>query len=262
MKETPRHQAGCQYRFCSRLPTVDTVIKLTDSSGSGLEGGNIKYYAKKWLEIGATDDNGELHKELLPGKYSFRMEYAGGYQDIKQDVGDDSTVLFQTVDTLIKLTDSTGSGIEGGSVKYYKKGWIDIGITDDNGELHKELLPVKYCFRMEYADGKQDIEQYVGEDSTVDFQTVDTSIKLIDSSGDGLAAGKVKYYGKSWIELGEVDNHGELHQELLPGKYTFRMEYEGGRQDIRQNVAEDQEVVFQTIDVTVLLVDGDGTKTY
>ncbi len=56
---------------------------------------------------------------------------------------------------MFKLTDSKGNGLAGGVVKCYSSGWKDFGTTDENGELHKEMLPSKYTFRMEYAAGKQ-----------------------------------------------------------------------------------------------------------
>ncbi len=121
MQQVSKHKPRFSCNSTVEFTTVDTLIKLTDSAGIPLEEGKGKYYGKKWLEIGLTDENGELHKELLPGKYSFRMEYEGGHQDIKQDVSTDSVVDFQTVDTVIKLTDSSGSGLEGGNIKYYAR---------------------------------------------------------------------------------------------------------------------------------------------
>ncbi len=98
--------------------TVGVNARLEASDGTGLEGGKVKFARYSWEDIGETDSNGDALTEILPGIYKFRMNYGVGQQDIKQDISQNATVLFKTIDTQVKLQTSDGVGLEGGNVKY------------------------------------------------------------------------------------------------------------------------------------------------
>jgi len=238
--------------------TVSTLVKLVDSKGIGISGGVVKYSGSSWQSIGTTDSNGEVRKELLPTSYTFRMTYTGSSKDIAQNVGSNDTVNFSTVSTLVKLVDSKGVGISGGVVTYSGSSWQSIGTTDSNGEVRKELLPTGYTFRMTYAGSSKDIAQNVGSNDTVNFSTVSTLVKLVDSKGVGVSGGVVKYSGSSWQSIGTTDSNGEVRKELLPTSYTFRMTYAGSSKDIAQNVGSNDTVNFSTVSTLVKLVDSKG----
>ncbi len=56
-----------------------------------------------------------------------------------------------------------------GKVEYYNNGWDALGLTDENGEVYKELLPCKYVFRLEYKGQKEDAKQDIKADPVVVF---------------------------------------------------------------------------------------------
>ncbi len=84
--------------------TVNVTAVLFDHEGSELDTGTVLYYAGGWREFGATDI-GRVSIELLPGTYTFRMKYAGGTADIKQDIAVDPQVNFRTIKANVFLTD-------------------------------------------------------------------------------------------------------------------------------------------------------------
>ncbi len=239
--------------------TVRTTVMLQDSDSKPLEGGRIQYVYSSWAEFGVTDSTGEAAMELLPTTYTFRMSYAEGRVDIKQNIGDNPVVLFQTVPVTVRLEDSEGTGLEGGKIIYVRAGWQDYGVTGEDGNAHRELLSGTYTFRMSYAEGRVDIKQNISENPVVLFQTVPVTVRLEDSEGTGLEGGKIIYVRAGWQDYGVTGEDGNAHRELLSGTYTFRMSYAEGRVDIKQNISENPVVLFQTVPVTVRLEDSEGT---
>jgi hypothetical protein len=70
----------------------------------------------------------------------------------------------------------------------------------------------------------------------------------------------VKYYASGWKLFGTTDENGIVQKDdLLPGKYKFRMEYGGARQEVYHDFSTEQPLVFQTVEVTVNLKDSAGT---
>ncbi|NOU74578.1 hypothetical protein GC098_24820 [Paenibacillus sp. LMG 31458] len=148
--------------------TVNTTVQLKDSSGNPLDGGTVKYYAGGWKDLGTTV-GGMASKELLPGNYTFSMSYLGTYQEKVQNTGSIATIVFQTVNATVQLKISSGSPLDGGTVKYYAGGWKDLGTTV-GGTASKELLPGNYTFSMSYLGTYQEKTQNTGLNTTIVFQ--------------------------------------------------------------------------------------------
>ena len=239
--------------------TGNTVVKLIDSEGHGIEGADVKYYASGWKDFGETDSNGEATKELLPGTYTFKIYYAGASMQKKQDIGANNTVLFQTESVTVKLLNSSGASLvnANANVKYYASGWKDFGTWDNvEAKATMELLPVKYTFKMYYAGASMQQSYTVTADNSpdfIEFGTVEVTVKLKNSSGDPLPGGYAKYYASGWKDFGEWDNDSEISIQLLPVKYTFKMYYAGASNQKSQDVSTDPIVVFNTINQQVKL---------
>ena len=186
------------------------------------------------------------------------MTYAYSSNDKQQDIGTDATVIFRTVNASVQLQNSQGQLIDEGTVKYYAGGWRDFG-TIENGIASKELLPNNYSFRMTYADASNDKQQNIGDNPTVVFQTVNASIQLKNSQGQFIDEGEVKYYAGGWRDFGTTVN-GTALKELLPNNYSFRMTYAYASNDKQQNIGDNSNVVFQTVNASVQLKNSHGDR--
>ena len=230
--------------------TVNTQVKLQNSTGSPIDTGTVQYYYSSWKAFGHTV-NGVAMAELLPANYTFRMTYAATTNDKQQDIGTNATVVFSTVNAAIQLKNSAGSLIDQGAVQYYFSSWHALGNTV-NGVAAKELLPANYTFRMTYATATNDKQQNISTNPTVVFQTVSASVQLQNSQGALIDTGTVQYYFSSWQALGNTVN-GMATKELLPANYTFRMSYASASKDKQQNIGTNPTVVFNTVNATVQL---------
>ncbi len=240
--------------------TVNVTVKLLDSNGNGISDGEATYYASGWRPFGTTDENGETKKELLPKSYTFRMIYGGKSTDHVQDVSTNSTVIFTTSNVTVNLLDNNGKGISDGVVTYYSSGWKDFGITDETGRAYKEIPPGTYTFRMTYGGASIDKSQNIDTNNTVIFTTVNVTVKLLDSTGEGISDGVATYYASGWKAFGTTNTSGETTKELLPKSCTFRMIYGGSSNDQVQDISSDPVVVFQT--GQVVSVSGNCTHYY
>ena len=244
--------------------SLGTTIVFMDSTSDPMSGGVVQYYSSGWKDFGVTDDGGQVCKMIPDGTYTFRMKYEGAGIDQTQDISMDSVVVFSTVDVTVQLLDSNGNGLSDGDVKFYASGWKTFGTSDASGEVHKELLPKSYTFRMICEGASVDQTQDISMDSVVVFSTVDVTVELLDSNGNGLSDGDVKFYASGWKTFGTTDASGEVHKELLPKSYTFRITYEGEICDKTQDIGMDPLVIFNvvmfnTMDVIVELLDSSGT---
>ncbi len=223
--------------------TVNANVQLKNSQGNLINQGTVKYYAGGWRDFGTTT-NGVAAKELLPNNYSFRMTYANGSNDKQQNIGNNPTVVFQTVNANVQLMNSQGTLIDQGTVQYYAGGWRDFGTTT-NGTAAKELLTNNYSFRMTYEFVSNDKQQNIGTNGTVTFSTVLCTIVVKNSQNQPVDGADIKYYSGGWREIGQTVN-GQITKELLPKTLTFRMSHNSVQQDKSQDISANSKVEFNT----------------
>ncbi|MDG0794949.1 stalk domain-containing protein [Cohnella ginsengisoli] len=222
--------------------TVNVKLQLKDSQGNPLGGGVASYYAAGWKTFGNVTD-GEVAKELLPGNYTYHVDYEGTRLDKAQDTGVDPVVTFQTVNVKLQLKDSQGNPLSGGEASYYATGWKTFGSVN-GGEASKELLPGNYTFHVDYEGTRMDKAQDTGVDPVVVFRTVNAKVRLTNQTGYPLSGGAVSYYATGWRTFGTTVS-GEASKQLLPGSYTFAMNYGGKTTEKVGDLAADPTVVFQ-----------------
>ncbi len=237
------------------VPPPGFMVKLISSTGTNLTAGSLQYYEGSWKD--ATNNNdGTFTINTTAKTLSLRMTYEYGTQTKSNVTVGNDTVVFQTVNSQIKLQDSKGNPIDTGTVQYYAGAWRNLGTTT-NGVATKELLPNSYTFRMTYAYGSNDKQQDIGTNPVVIFQTVNAILQLQNSQGSLMDQGTVQYYSGAWRGFGATTN-GVTTKELLPNNYTFRMTYAYGSNDKQQNVGTNPTVVFRTVNAIVQLVNSQG----
>jgi len=148
--------------------TVNAAVELKNSLGSLVDAGTVQYYAGAWRTFGTTQ-NGVAYKELLPINYSIRMTYEYIPNDKQQDISVNSTVTFSTVLCTVKVTNTNNQPLAGASTKYYSTAWRDIGLTNSEGIITKELLPKNLSFRATYGNITKDKQQDISVNSLVEI---------------------------------------------------------------------------------------------
>lgn len=228
--------------------TINVKVELLNSQGNPMDEGLVQYYAGAWYNMGKTA-GGIAAMELLPYNYKFRMSHAGGSNEKYQDIGANSTVVFQAKNARVELRNSQGNLMDEGKVQYYSGAWYNLGTTS-GGVAEMELLPMNYKFRMTYAKGSNEKYQDLGTNPTVIFQTIDAKAELRNSLGDLMDEGSVQYYSGAWYNFG-LTSGGIAAMELLPYNYKFRMTYEKGSNEKYQDIGVNATVRFSTVRATV-----------
>jgi len=221
--------------------TTNASVQLKNSQGSLMDTGAVQYYSGAWRTLGTTV-NGAASMELLPNSYSFRMTYAYGSNDKAQNIGANSTVIFQTVNAAVQLKNSQGSLIDQGTVQYYSGAWRSFGTTS-GGIAMKELLSNSYAFRMTYAFGSNDKTQDVGSNNTVVFSTVLATVNVINAQNNPVNNAVVTYYSGAWRSFGNTVN-GNVSKELLPANLQFRAQSGYVLQNKTQDISTNPVVVI------------------
>jgi hypothetical protein len=230
--------------------TVNATIQLKNSQGNLMDQGTAQYYAGAWRTFGSpnggagTTVNGIVTKELLPNSYSFRMTYAYASNDKQQDIGTNPVVVFQTVNTEVKLQDSHNNPLDTGSVQYYAGAWRTFGITS-GGVASLELLPNSYSFRMTYAFVSSDKTQDIGANNIVQYSTVLATVQVTDQQNNPVNGATVTYYSGAWRNFGATAVNGQATLELLPVSLQFRATLSSKQQNVTQDISTNPLVKIQ-----------------
>ena len=245
---------------CNLTLTVGNV-RLIDSHGNPLSGGEVSGYQGGWSNYGTTDANGNL---LVFDKNpsSLAMKYLGGRQQ-KNGINFSVTpvVVFQTKEVTMEIKDHNGNyTLEADNLQYYASGWKVFGSGNTSGGKETmEMLPVKYSFALRYKGGRQQKNHHnVDVNPVVTFQTKEVTMEIIDHNGNHtLEADHLQYYASGWKVFGSGNTSGGVEtMEMLPLKYSFAMKYKGGRQQKNHHDVDVNPVVtFQTQIANMYLLD-------
>jgi hypothetical protein len=156
----------------------------------------------------------------------------------------------------VKLVNSIGAKLTGGSLQYYEGSWKDA-VNNNDGTFFVNTTKTTLSLRMIYEYGTQTKSNVAVGYDTVAFQTVNTKIQLQNSSGILIDTGTVQYYAGAWRNLGTTTN-GVASKELLPASYSFRMTYAYASKDKQQDIGTNPTVVFQTVKAAVQLQNSQG----
>jgi hypothetical protein len=157
----------------------------------------------------------------------------------------------------VKLVNSTGEKLTGGTLQYYDASWKGAANNND-GTFFVNTTKTSLSLRMTYEYGTQTKSNVAVGYDTVAFQTVHTQVQLQNSGGALIDTGTVQYYAGAWRPFGTTTN-GIASKELLPANYSFRMTYAYANKDKQQDIGTNPTVVFQTVNAAVQLQNNQGT---
>lgn len=138
-----------------KVTSGSIVVFSTDSVEVAFTGGSgvlapSKFKVKggdgAWMEGGVTSTAGVGAIQLLPGSYTFSVDYRGQTSEQKAAVAGATKVAFVLTPTTVTVRNTSGSPLA--NVTIWHKGnhnaWLDDGKTDANGSLTFDLLDATY----------------------------------------------------------------------------------------------------------------------
>ena len=196
---------------------------------------------------------------MFPGTYTFKF---GSYQT---DIAISGCEVNKSV-LVIRLKNSSGAGVAGGTAHLGVGGWPVIGATDANGVLlylHDGTLGnVKIRMDAPFYGGTQDSpSQDTTVNSIFDFQTSKVTIQLKVSNAALTDGGTVAAGVGGWPVIGTTgaDSTGTLYHEHFAGTFKYRMSFNGTTSEQEHDVSEP--FIFQTVQAMIQLKDHDGNLT-
>lgn len=219
--------------------------------------GNINgtYYGMGYTSAGT------LNLDLLPGDYTFQMDYNNSRQSLATQTISGLTGSATFTSSCVTVNLNNCSGLVNTNSAYIRlKGNINgtfygMGYTS-GGSLTLSLMAGTYDFMMDFNNGRQTMASVsvVGTSTTVDFTATCVSVNLNNCSGlvntnsayvrmQGNINGT--YYGMGYTSA------GTLNLDLLPGDYSFQMDYNNSRQTLATQTISG---VNQTVDFTATCV--------
>jgi len=191
--------------------TVLTTFKVVDTDGNELLGTNARYKTgSTWKTFGSG--NTTTTQELLPGTYAFRVTYNGNIKDLTYSIGNNSDVLFTIQLATVLLYDSEGNEIESDDIKIKENGlWVQFG--DGKTPETIEMLPTSAQIRVYYNGAYQQINQNLGQNPNVIFNTVSVDYQSSGTIEYSFAGGALMPFNSP--------------MELLPTNYNFKFSNSG-----------------------------------
>ena len=233
------------------LTLTESSVEFNPTKVNWQYSGTIKYndYSNHWKTMTSPF-------YLFPGTYAFRFDA------IQQDITISGCAMQGSV-LVIRLKDSYGNGMAGGTAHLGVGGWPVIGTTDANGVLlyfHNSTLG-NMRIRMDapfYGGSQESPVQDTSVNSIFDFQTSQVVIQLKDSAGNLTNGGVVAAGAGGWPVIGTTgdDGTGTLYHEHFVGTFKYRMGYHGSSMEIQQDVSIP--FIFQTAKAVIRLEDHNG----
>ncbi|MBN1509564.1 MAG: hypothetical protein JW955_22135 [Sedimentisphaerales bacterium] len=238
------------------MPAADTTLTWQASRVTLQYSGSLSYG-------GSVGDGTWFNKPtmyLLAGTYKF---HAHGGTDGRFDLTIGGCSVTKSI-ILLMLKDHNGNPLAGGKARggegaSYWTWWVP-GTTDaTDGALVdvRNGLKSTMSYEMQINWGREHKTQDVSVNSIFMFQTDLVVLRLEKCDGTGLAGGRARYGAGPWFFCawwpgGPTDASGETEAEMLPGTYSFEMQYKGTA-DLRMlvDIPAGNPVVWKTTNVTM-----------
>ena len=240
--------------------TILLTLRLETCANAPLDGGLARYgagasYTSWWFPGGATGSQGtpgEVSAQVLPGgQYSFAMGYKGTEQPYPGNPvtipAANTKLTWQTTKVTVQYSGAISFGGPTGQSQWFVKPSM-------------ELMPGgPYKFHFQSPEGGRLDFTWSG----CDFTKSVFALKLMDSTGTGIAGATGNYYITTWLPIpGTTDSDGILPYALDGLKTNVHTQaiLQGMiQQKPPQNIATNSVFVYQTIPVSFKLKAMDGS---
>ncbi len=239
--------------------TEEVTVNLTDSYGVPLNADELIYRDGTGDYIPIATDASTASIEMLPLSFDFQAKYLGFTQTIVQNAKTNQTVNFQTQPVTVNLKNSREDLLEAEELAYRNVDGNYVTIAQNTASATLEMLPLSYYFSATYLGYAQSKFQNILDIPVVNFQTEAVTVSLNNSTGNPLYADELYYRDANGSYMSLGTNTASDTVEMLPLSYYFKAKYLSNSQSIRQNVASNSDVNFQTVLVSVDLVDGSNS---
>lgn len=222
--------------------TKSVTVRVQDAAANGVAGGTARFGTVSpttYFFPGTTiPAGGELSAELFPGTYQFNVGLNQTSKTITQDVGAESTVLFETTTVKLGYSGQVAFGGPTGDSAYFKPAGSSPG--------SKEMFPGTVNFRFDFTGGPVRLPITIGTDPLTESMIV---ARLLDPSSAPIAGAPVQYDDGSGCEtLGTTDANGiaYLLVDGLLGSVTVKLPDNGNR-TLTQSQPSNSIYLFQNV---------------
>ncbi len=239
-------------------PDYSTLVNFTASTVTLQFSGSLSYNPGDYYRTFAKPT-----MSLFAGTYSFKVAKYGYPAETFDLTVPDAGSITKSI-YYVRLRDSIGNGVAGGTVHLGVGGWPVIGTTGSDGVLVflRDGLDGNMKIRVDapsYGGTQTSPVQDQATNSFYDFQTVQAVIELKDSAGNLTNGGVVHAGFGGWPVIGTTgdDGPGTVTHEMFAGSYNFRMDFNGSTEYLDgQDISTP--VVFHTVKAEIDLIDHNG----
>lgn len=161
----------------------------------------------------------------------------------------------------VKLINSSGAGVAGAEAQCHSTTWAKMGKTGTDGLTTAKINDGDYTFTISYLGQTSTYGPVkVSSGSVVVFSTNSVDVAFTGGATP-LAPSKIKFRGSdgSWIAGGSTSTAGVGALQLLPGEYTFSVDYRGQSNEKKATVAGATKVAFVLTSTTVTVRNAAGS---
>jgi hypothetical protein len=245
-----------------RFDFFTTKVTLQYSGGLAFGGpnGDSAWFAKPSMELFSNGVN----------PIRFRLDGTGGASGrlgLLWPVATGTGQSFTRSLIALRLRDSTGAPLNGGTARYQYGSWQFVPGSTGNEPTAPGILSYaisglagNVTNEMRYNNTIQTVTQNAASNSVFQFQTRKLTLRLETCGGVPLDGGKARYgtgatFSTWWFPGGLTGSSapGETAAQVFPGTYSFEMQYKGTA-DQKLSVAvpnADSMITWQTTKVTL-----------
>ncbi|MFN3215431.1 MAG: hypothetical protein ACE367_02935 [Acidimicrobiales bacterium] len=227
--------------------TTEVVVEVVSSSGEPVAGAQVQWHGGVWREAGRSDADGTARFETWAQTIPVQVVLDGRTKRIDQNVRWDPRIVFETTEWSSRWSGVTGAPVDGAQVQWHSAIWREAGRTGVDGtarfETWDQTIPVQV-----WLNGRvHRIDQNVGVDPTVVFETTEVVVEVTSSTGEPIEGAVVEWHGGVWRRVGGTGADGTVRFETWAQTIPVQVTLNARIQRKDQNIARTPVFAFETV---------------